>query len=154
GKVTSDQITATIVVIAGIVKGNITAEKVEIRATGRVWGDITTSAFATQEGAFLRGQVRMEEHIELEFIDEEEFDEGDSKGLSETGVESALAAQEEAETTAPPAGVVIEVEKMGLSSIESAQSDSGDGAGGQYGEPEEPPAAGGAVRQAKKEKKS
>lgn len=70
GKVASENLTATTVVIAGVVKGNITAEKVEIRSTGRVWGDLTTGAFATQEGAFLRGQVRMEEQIELEFIEE------------------------------------------------------------------------------------
>ena len=53
--------------IAGSVRGNITAEKIEIRSTGRVWGDVTTVAFATEEGAFLRGQVRMEEKVELQF---------------------------------------------------------------------------------------
>jgi hypothetical protein len=31
-----------------------------------VWGDVTTVAFATEEGAFLRGQVRMEEKVELD----------------------------------------------------------------------------------------
>ena len=29
-------------------------------------GDVTTVAFSTEEGAFLRGQIRMEEKIELE----------------------------------------------------------------------------------------
>jgi cytoskeletal protein CcmA (bactofilin family) len=38
---------------------------VEIRATGRVWGDIVTTAFATEEGAFLRGQIRMEDAVDL-----------------------------------------------------------------------------------------
>jgi hypothetical protein len=47
------------------VQGNITADKVEIRKTGRVWGDVVTAAFATEEGAFLRGQVRMEEQVDL-----------------------------------------------------------------------------------------
>ena len=60
GRVTSKLIQANIVVIAGIVKGDIHAEKVEIRATGRVWGDVETSAFATEEGAFLQGQITME----------------------------------------------------------------------------------------------
>ncbi len=66
GRVTCDHLQATTVIIAGAVKGNITAQKLEIRATGRVWGDVVTSSFATEEGAFLRGEVRMEERVELE----------------------------------------------------------------------------------------
>lgn len=67
GKVTCENIRAANVIVAGAVKGNITAQKVEIRATGRVWGDITTTAFATEEGAFLRGQIRMEDSVDLGF---------------------------------------------------------------------------------------
>ena len=63
GKVTCDNVRANIVIVAGLLKGNITANKVEIRSTGSVWGDVVTSAFATEEGAFLRGQIRMEEHL-------------------------------------------------------------------------------------------
>jgi cytoskeletal protein CcmA (bactofilin family) len=47
------------------VRGNIIAEKVEIRSSGRVWGDVVTMAFATEEGAFLRGQITMEDKVEL-----------------------------------------------------------------------------------------
>ncbi len=65
GRVTCENLRANTVVVAGAVRGNITAEKIEIRATGRVWGDVVTVAFATEEGAFLRGQVRMEERVEL-----------------------------------------------------------------------------------------
>lgn len=65
GRVTSETIQANTVVIAGAVRGNITAEKIEIRATGRVWGDVVTAAFATEEGAFLRGQITMEEKVDL-----------------------------------------------------------------------------------------
>jgi cytoskeletal protein CcmA (bactofilin family) len=54
-----------VVIIAGAVRGDITAEKVEIRSTGRVWGDVVTAAFATEEGAFLRGQIRMEEKVDI-----------------------------------------------------------------------------------------
>lgn len=67
GRVNCEELRANSVVIAGSVRGNIIAEKIEIRSTGRVWGDVTTVAFATEEGAFLRGQVRMEETIELQF---------------------------------------------------------------------------------------
>ena len=65
GRVTCDNLRANVVIVAGAVRGNITAEKVEIRSTGRVWGDVVTAAFATEEGAFLRGQIRMEERVEL-----------------------------------------------------------------------------------------
>lgn len=66
GKVTCENIRAANVIVAGAVKGNITAQKVEIRSTGRVWGDIITTAFATEEGAFLRGQIRMEDAVDLD----------------------------------------------------------------------------------------
>jgi cytoskeletal protein CcmA (bactofilin family) len=67
GRVTCENLRANSVIVAGAVRGDITAEKVEIRASGRVWGNITTMAFSTEEGAFLRGQIQMEEEIELEF---------------------------------------------------------------------------------------
>ena len=65
GRVTCEQLRANVVVIAGVVRGDITAEKVDIRSTGRVWGNVVTSAFATEEGAFLRGQIRMEEQVDI-----------------------------------------------------------------------------------------
>jgi cytoskeletal protein CcmA (bactofilin family) len=48
------------------VHGNITADKLEIRSTGRVWGNVVVSAFSTEEGAFLRGQVTMEDQVDLQ----------------------------------------------------------------------------------------
>ena len=83
GRVTSEHVRANLVIVAGALQGNITAQKVEIRSTGRVWGDVVTSAFATEEGAFLRGQVTMEEGIEIttpspaDMYYEEEADEED-----------------------------------------------------------------------------
>jgi len=69
GKVTCDNVRVASVIIAGAVKGNITAQKVEIRSSGRVWGDIITTAFATEEGAFLRGQIRMEDAVDLDDLE-------------------------------------------------------------------------------------
>jgi cytoskeletal protein CcmA (bactofilin family) len=66
GRVTSQQIRANTVIVAGALRGDITAEKVEIRSTGRVWGNVITAAFATEEGAFLRGQITMEDHVNIE----------------------------------------------------------------------------------------
>jgi cytoskeletal protein CcmA (bactofilin family) len=60
-KVTCEHIEAAAVSVAGTVKGNITAAKVELLSTGRIYGDLTTTAFASEEGAFLRGQIVMQD---------------------------------------------------------------------------------------------
>ena len=87
GRVTCQDLRANVVIVAGAVRGDITAEKVEIRATGRVWGNVTTAAFATEEGAFLGGQITMEEQVDV--------------GIpAQTEVSSA---QEDAHTQATPA---------------------------------------------------
>jgi len=65
GRVTCETVRAHTVIVAGMLRGDILAEKLEIRATGRVWGNVTTAAFATEEGAFLRGQIRMEDKVDL-----------------------------------------------------------------------------------------
>ncbi len=72
GRVTCKDLRADVVIVAGLVRGNITAQKVEIRSSGRVWGDVVTAAFATEEGAFLRGQIRMEDSVDLEGGDKPE----------------------------------------------------------------------------------
>ena len=69
GRVTCENLRARTVIVAGTVRGNIIAEKLEIRSTGRVWGDVITVSFATEDGAFLRGQIRMEERIDLNLED-------------------------------------------------------------------------------------
>jgi cytoskeletal protein CcmA (bactofilin family) len=81
GRVTCETLRANTVIVAGSVRGNIMAEKLEIRSTGRVWGDVVTVAFATEEGAFLRGQVRMEERVDLnlELSEEEQPKPGESE---------------------------------------------------------------------------
>ncbi len=65
GRVTCENIRANTVIVAGAVRGNITTQKLEIRATGRVWGDVVTTSFVTEDGAFLRGQIRMEDTVDL-----------------------------------------------------------------------------------------
>jgi cytoskeletal protein CcmA (bactofilin family) len=94
GRVTCEHLRANVIIIAGAVKGDITAERVEIRATGRVWGDVVTAAFATEEGAFLRGQITMEEKVEIGI--------GDSSPaagqLKESGENLVLPAQQNTDT--------------------------------------------------------
>lgn len=65
GRVTCEHVRASTVIVAGSVKGNISAHKLEIRASGRVWGDVVTASFVTEDGAFLRGQIRMEDQVDL-----------------------------------------------------------------------------------------
>ncbi len=65
GRVTCQTLHANTVVIAGAVKGDITAERLEIRSTGKVWGNVVTVTFSTEEGAFLRGQITMEDKVEI-----------------------------------------------------------------------------------------
>lgn len=65
GRVTCDQIQAVTLVVAGSVKGSIKAQRVEIGSSGRVWGDVVTSSFSAEEGAFLRGKITMEDEIDL-----------------------------------------------------------------------------------------
>jgi cytoskeletal protein CcmA (bactofilin family) len=52
------EIRARQVVILGMVTGNITArEKVEVRRSGRVVGDLLAGAIVIEEGAYLKGSI-------------------------------------------------------------------------------------------------
>ncbi len=72
GRVVCNTLHANTVIVAGTVNGSITAEKLEIRGTGRVWGDVVVVSLSTEEGAFLRGQVRMEESLEMPIMPDAE----------------------------------------------------------------------------------
>ena len=65
GRVSCENLRANTVIVAGAMRGNITTQKLEIRSTGRVWGDVVTTSFVTEDGAFLRGQIRMEDDVDL-----------------------------------------------------------------------------------------
>jgi len=81
GRVTCKQIKAATVVVSGSIKGDVTAYKVEITESGRVWGDVITTSFSTEEGAFLRGNITMEDQLDLGFVEETPVEsEGDPEG--------------------------------------------------------------------------
>jgi cytoskeletal protein CcmA (bactofilin family) len=65
GRLTCKRLRAATVIVAGSVRGDITSQRLEITRTGRVWGDVVTAAFSTEEGAFLKGQITMEEKVDL-----------------------------------------------------------------------------------------
>ena len=83
GRVTCQLLRANVVVVAGAVRGDILAEKLEIRSTGRVWGNVITAAFSTEEGAFLRGQVTMEDKVEIGGEEPSEADRPDEDSEAE-----------------------------------------------------------------------
>jgi len=92
GRVTCERIVADTVVVAGYVKGDLMARRVEINQTGRVWGNVLTTSFATQEGAFLRGQITMEEELDLGFPEVEQP--GDSTPSDEESAASTGSSGE------------------------------------------------------------
>lgn len=70
GKVNCKTLKAETLIVAGLVQGDVICQKLEIRATGRVWGDVVTTSFSSEEGAFLRGTMRMEEKVEIKLAEE------------------------------------------------------------------------------------
>jgi cytoskeletal protein CcmA (bactofilin family) len=98
GKVISPELKAEIVVVAGTVQGNITCQKLEIRSTGRVWGDVVAVNFSSEDGAFLRGQMRMEEQIEIQLEEEQPFEEFDMPVVQTEMQEEVLAEAAQSQT--------------------------------------------------------
>ena len=50
--------------VSGAIKGQITADAIEISPTGKVWGDITTDSLHVEPGGFFRGQSAMMAQVE------------------------------------------------------------------------------------------
>lgn len=57
------EIKANNISVSGAVQGNITATRVEILDTGRVWGDLTVKSLLINEGAYFRGQTLMPQDL-------------------------------------------------------------------------------------------
>lgn len=58
------EIQAYNVTVSGQVKGNVTANKVEITETGKVWGDLNVNTLLLHEGSYLRGSTNMGGDVE------------------------------------------------------------------------------------------
>ena len=57
------QIKANNISVAGAIQGNVTATRVEILDTGRVWGDLTVKSLLINEGAYFRGETIMPQDL-------------------------------------------------------------------------------------------
>ncbi len=53
------------IIVGGILRGNVTAKRVTILRTGRVWGDLQTEQLATEEGSFIQGIITMQEQMDI-----------------------------------------------------------------------------------------
>jgi len=53
------------IIVGGILHGNITARRVTILRTGRIWGDLQTEQLATEEGSFIQGIITMQEKLDI-----------------------------------------------------------------------------------------
>jgi cytoskeletal protein CcmA (bactofilin family) len=57
-------ITANNVQVQGTVQGSVTAKRLEILDTGKLWGDIQVDSFVLDDGGFYRGQSKMQSDTE------------------------------------------------------------------------------------------
>jgi cytoskeletal protein CcmA (bactofilin family) len=53
-------ITANNIQVQGTVQGAVTAKRLEILDTGKLWGDIQVESFVLDDGGFYRGQSKMQ----------------------------------------------------------------------------------------------
>jgi cytoskeletal protein CcmA (bactofilin family) len=105
GRVTCQQLRADAVVVAGHVKGNITAEKLTIRTGGRVMGDVVVTTFSTEEGAFLKGTIEMREEIEMAGIAPQPLEPGEAV-FSPFAAEGTPAVEAVSQPVEPPPGEI------------------------------------------------
>jgi cytoskeletal protein CcmA (bactofilin family) len=97
GRVESELIKADTVVVGGSVRSDIVAERVEIRSTGKVWGNVKTVRFTTEEGAYLRGKIQMEEEKPRELaVDQDQTPEAGAEDSSKPVLKPKKSAQKKA----------------------------------------------------------
>ena len=63
------EIQAYNMVLSGSLKGNVTANRIEITETGKLWGDLNVNSMLLNEGAFLKGQANMSGDVEPPMIE-------------------------------------------------------------------------------------
>ncbi len=65
------EVKANNISIAGALRGDIHANRVEILETGRVWGDLNIKSLLINEGAYLSGQTIMPQDLKPPTLDSE-----------------------------------------------------------------------------------
>lgn len=92
------EIKANNISVAGAVQGNITATRIEVLDTGRVWGDLTVKSLLINDGAYFRGQTFMPQDLKPPQIQPPALiDEGErSKPKPSTGADAGTVVDVEA----------------------------------------------------------
>jgi cytoskeletal protein CcmA (bactofilin family) len=70
-------ISAHNVQIQGTVQGDVSAKRLEILDTGKLWGDIAVDSFVLDDGGFYRGQSKMQGDVEPPLLEAPRDKEGD-----------------------------------------------------------------------------
>ena len=76
-------ISAHNVSVAGVVKGDVDANRVEVLETGHIWGDLTVNSFTLDDGGFLSGQVHMQTDLSPPMLEAPRDTEANSAADSE-----------------------------------------------------------------------
>ena len=71
------QISAHNVQIQGAVQGDVTARRLEILDTGKLWGNIQVDSFVLDDGGFFRGQSKMQGEDEPPLLEAQTVVSGD-----------------------------------------------------------------------------
>ncbi|HQE19988.1 MAG TPA: polymer-forming cytoskeletal protein [Aggregatilineales bacterium] len=58
-------------VIAGLVKGDVTARRITVLGTGRILGNLRMEKLMTEDGAFIQGVITLEKSLELDEVVQE-----------------------------------------------------------------------------------
>jgi len=75
------QIDVGVCVVHGTIQGNLIARsKLEIRKTGRVYGDVITPVLLVEEGAVFNGAIRMTQEVGGRLLEDVRLTEADSEG--------------------------------------------------------------------------
>ena len=95
--------------VAGAIQGNITATRVEILDTGRVWGDLTVKSLLINEGAYFRGQTLMPQDLQPPQLEAPKSEsEPTSSKSSSRSASSPSGSQKKA--AKPDTGTVVDVQ--------------------------------------------
>jgi len=89
--------------IAGVVRGDVQGEKVQLLRTGRIWGDINAATLTTEEGAFIDGKITMAGHAATRSSDDE-ADTGDDSAEPVAPADEPSPDEPREDRAAPPQG--------------------------------------------------
>ena len=96
------EIKANNISVAGAVQGNVTATRVEILDTGRVWGDLSVKSLLINEGAYFRGQTFMPQDLKPPQLQPPALVDETESGKSSSSSQSSSSGAD--------AGTVVDVE--------------------------------------------